>query len=587
MKKFTLLMASAAVAATAMAGQPVLVKNGDRASVQEVTADAKAVVAKTDVDKSTIVKDSYMETFKPVELTEAGDVRFRRPGNALYNGLRFEGEGLGYFNYMYGVVGVHGGLTFTNFTDDPTNSEWTWNDMLKEPNNFTRKSVDLSFGEPEYPESFIADVTLNCDGLEYDEPVTPGYRFGGNLNNFLFDQESNQYIGEYYGLTRYGYEFGGTTTQYMSYDATDATNYEASGIAKGWADVLAYFEGGYDDNSEGHITNAKIESIITSLPTPSSPYWMSKIWMWVQGEASDAAELQCNIYEVDENGNRNPNPVAKATSVVEKGKIYFVDFDIIAIDEEGFEVYEPFVSSKALIVEITGINKENNITKFTPVLGANTIMPIGASRNDYFSISAGVKISFEYDGQEIVDTYTCPYNYYADDTRSSLYVPAHYYIMFDIAFPYVTRADGTFGDFNVLLPEATAASGSVGVFPYYYELANMIDAGIMTAETEDDWFEFTVEPFDPETGVTAIKVDAEALPAGVESRTGSIVFSGMAQDFTVNVYQGAIASGLGSIVAPVKNGVEYFDVQGRKLQSAPATGLYIERAGDKVNKVIR
>lgn len=73
-----------------------------------------------------------------------------------------------------------------------------------------------------------------------------------------------------------------------------------------------------------------------------------------------------------------------------------------------------------------------------------------------------------------------------------------------------------------------------------------------------------------------------------EARVAQVNVEYKGKKLTLNIGQdGAAAAGINDVNAAENGAVEYFDVQGRKLQAAPANGFFLQRQGNKVTKVIR
>ena len=155
--------------------------------------------------------------------------------------------------------------------------------------------------------------------------------------------------------------------------------------------------------------------------------------------------------------------------------------------------------------------------------------------------------------------------------------------MFNVSFPYVLNADGS-KNYNVVVDNA-GGEGAICVEPFYYDLVGLIADEVVEVAQEGDWFDYEIGEADASTYQTSIFVDAEALPDGMVGREGYIRFTGMAQDFTIKVQQGDL-SGIKNVNA-AEAAVEYFDLQGRKLTNAPVNGIFIQRQGNQVTKVIR
>lgn len=73
------------------------------------------------------------------------------------------------------------------------------------------------------------------------------------------------------------------------------------------------------------------------------------------------------------------------------------------------------------------------------------------------------------------------------------------------------------------------------------------------------------------------------------TREGHVTVEYKGKKITVYVGQGGAGNdaGINDVNAAENGAVEYFDVQGRKLQAAPANGFFLQRQGNKVTKVIR
>lgn len=55
-----------------------------------------------------------------------------------------------------------------------------------------------------------------------------------------------------------------------------------------------------------------------------------------------------------------------------------------------------------------------------------------------------------------------------------------------------------------------------------------------------------------------------------------MVYQGYGLDFYITVTQGEVAGIDSIVVKPAAKGTRYYDLQGRRLQAAPANGMYIE-----------
>lgn len=122
-----------------------------------------------------------------------------------------------------------------------------------------------------------------------------------------------------------------------------------------------------------------------------------------------------------------------------------------------------------------------------------------------------------------------------------------------------------------------------------------------TAEVSDEIYfdDIDLDSFvDFEVGQITRKVDGDleqvVMPVLVEfsgeadDRYADLKASYLGKEVTLRVVQGnPVIAGIADVEAEGNGAVQYFDIQGRKLNAAPATGFFIQKQGSKVTKVIR
>lgn len=597
MKKFTLFAAVAALSvSSALAVTPVKTvafkAEPAKAEVSVVNADAKVV--------------NKLNISNRIEATEGeGDVTIEMNASyvpttdALYIG--FSPETYAY-SVSLGLTGIRGEAAFRNMTQGADAFTWEFN-----------KEVDIDAnGQPIYETITTNDVhgfmplepgqaytfptlkaTFGTDEVAYTSETGVYYFCGGALADWGFhnivDETSIDYT-QLFGVSPCSAVPGATLFPEYMISRPGASNYneeenDANGTSVNW---YAY------SSEEEVLSNMVITAYGTFIPAMPSPYQLNSAWAWINSvEAADAITLPISVYAIDEEGK------VDFDALLGQGELNFAagetPFTVmpgapIYMFEDGYAIDAPVCvpAGQAVMVCIEGLDNPN-LLRFDLVANDNTIFPITERANaDYlFPNHAYTFLDFTVTvpEQEPVQTSAMlqnPYLYYADDTRTSLIRPSDFAMYFDINFPMVANIEDGSANFTV---EAPVEGGEV-VVPVYcdYIIDALINENLVFVEASD-WLTVT-QAFDEAEQITNVTINAAALPAGEEGRTGYVVYEGYAIDFHITVNQGDVA-GIESIeVRPVAKGTKYYDLQGRQLQAAPAAGMYIESVDGKATKRI-
>lgn len=559
---------------------------------------------------------------------------YNPPINTFYSGATPDGVAFPYgmktgdgeddFVFMtIGLAGNKGYVPFVNMSTDATAYEWSYSYLGPNDDNYlpmTSEDKHL-YVDIEGPFStFTApDLTaFNGDQKSvYENPYTLQFYCAPSFD-VLGYYPSNNYTGfptegyaDYYGasacpvnLSQYGYTF---TAEY-SIDRDPASVYaeyyneNGTFIAFDSAIVSEYGED-YD------ISNVKLSEYMSTLPQQTQAYLMDQVWVHARYTSTADFSLTFNVYPVDEEGTIHTDKLIGSGEVVVPansvaGKTSMIVCDLYAVDEEGFPTSDPLVIDSEAAVTISGFNDPAVLT-FTPTFNGGTQYdPEGnedLSITDFFAPNASMVFTFDAvkkgsaEGTEPIEGFTawpCVVFEYGDydDTTKTEYPPywsgTDFNIFYNVMFPFVCNIDGG-TDLSVEVP--TAGGDVEYPFDAMFYIGELVNAGVMTVESDADWF--TVEAAQgviTENGkdyeVNQMNIHAEALPETEKGRSAVVKFRGYASDFDLVVKQGEVA-GISNIAAA--NGpAEYFDLQGRKLNSVPSNGLYLERQGNKTVKRI-
>lgn len=569
MKKTFTLLVSAAFAVSAFAVQPQVSQavsanqsiNAQVVKVSEATIanQAQAVKAQLPVVK-TDGESLYAHVYGPMATT-------------FYAGLD---AGLYGLNSAIGFTPAAGYTTFYNLTSGSTAQEWTWTVNGEDASTSTANELSLK-NIPGWQYYDVNMTVTNGTATSQWTPQASAYLCAGNNSYWGLKAE--------YGMTTYPGIHGGTRVSYMCYDpAQSEDGFAANGLYTGWNELFAELY----EVEEDQVTDVTFESFGQFIPKQASPYLVSTLWTWIKGSVSEDTELYVNFYPTNEDGVIDFSaPIAKGTAIVAAGEFSgCIEYSVLPVDEDGDELDEELVVNTGIFIAFEGLDENKAVQQFWPIYGANTSFPVGVRRSDVFFDNSYIRIAYKVDGEQKYWLDTCPYNYFEDDARTTLFGPCNFYVMMDVTFPFVQNINDEQNTSNYYVMEVPTDGGSVDIdLTSLYRLDAMIENGWLAQEQDGDWFDIELSNFDDSNWVTTFTITAPALD-GDKGRNGFVNFTGMAQDFTIEVVQG-MESGIQDVTAAATGATEYFDLQGRKLNAAPANGFFFERQGNKVTKVIR
>lgn len=530
-------------------------------------------------------------------------------GGAFYIGLT---PGFGLYKAFYGFTGIKNLIGFANTSSNASSYEWTYGyavdiDQSTETVIYDDKtSTDVNlFMELEPLNEYQAPILAANNGASTSsyQAAIDGYLAGRSATNWGFaepDPETAEIpYGDYPGVSNYGYKIQNLTSTYaFSYNTVDKVNYNENGVAKDWDD---YFAG----NQNVQFSNWKINAAVSYVPAKPSSYLLEDIYGHFFITTSEDITLTCNVYFLPtEEGQEMGAPVASGQLSIPAGDFPGEDddmpsFPIIALDEDGYETDMPLVvpALQPLYITLEGFTHPA-VTDFTlPTLKGyacpdadftwnlyNAMSPTHA----YFQMDVDVLRAGETEPTTMTTDCECPSAYYADATQTAVYYPTDFSLFYHVFFPVVANLDSDSKDYGTANFEVNVpAEGGSAIVKVASDFAitDLLEEGLMKSAVSDQWIQYQVNEVESEDGAyTQISIDVDALPAGENGRQGVIVFDGYASDFYIIVNQGD-AAGI-SNVAAANGPVEFFDLQGRKLNAAPANGIYLQRQGNKTTKCI-
>ncbi|MDE6427851.1 MAG: hypothetical protein K2K59_02750 [Muribaculaceae bacterium] len=632
MKKILMISGAALIAASAMGAAPAAkqaaIQGLHGAQMQRVDMTAKFIGSKGVTSAEALKKSSASLQNQKLSVKAAAAAAeegaaetlsaryYYPPINTFYAGTTPDGIGFPYYNQdqvflTWGLSGNKGVIPFLNLSTGAQAYEWSYdymgpNDMDWIPMTAESEHLPVVI---EGPYQMFTAPTLTAFAGSEQQSYTPEYvsrflcgpdfySFGLTPSNAFPDWDEAEGLADYWGVTTCPINIAvgkNTYTAEFTVDRNpapdDADYYNENGACTQFTNAInEVYSEKYD------ISNIRVGSYIAVLPEQTQAYLMDQTWFIPYYVSTADVTLKVTVYGEDEEGYIiTDKPLGSGEVILPahaQAGAEAVIVNLEAVDEDGFPTSNPLVIDGPAYVYITGFN-DPAISRFTLFFNGGTeYSDPEADIADYYACNAA--IAFEFDAKEkgVEDAETIhgsqiwQTDVFVYGRTAPYYGATDYSIYYNILFPYVTNADGG-QDMSVIAP---AEGGNIEYpFDAYFLISGLIEEGLMTAETDADWFTFEAvnAPVEIEGNVypsNQINITAQALPEGVEGRQAVIKFRGYASDFDLVISQGDVA-GI-SNVAAANGPVEYFDLQGRKLNNAPATGIYLQRQGNKTTKHI-
>lgn len=549
MKKSTLLLVALA-AGTAMSLSAA--DKAEKYSVKKTTSEASLMTQKQFVVKDVkklaspvIAKDSRYTPETAVAPKTSSDLNayYEVPDGMFHYGLTYDRKG---FDVDFVFGGAHVPVTFKNQSTGATSYVWTYTDPLTFDGDLTSNDENLTVTYPW--SSLTAPVLSASDGTNNDtyDPYTE-YKAGGvgYQGVYAFGGDTKDNSGAAAGITTTRMQAGseGYSSFYnYCYNVSGEEGFDPNGFRNAWNTAIF---------NEGE-TDVRLTSFCNIFPKPNSTYCISQLWTWASITASAETELECKIWEVDDEGKITDNLIAFGTAVIPAGEMSEMPvFDLKTIDEFGFESSDPINISTAIMVELTGFFQNPGITELSPVASCNNVYDPNSS-NPFINYRHAL-CKFEYkdaDGQDMISYFYNPWSYFTDETRTTLCAVTDWMFMLDAEFWWLDADEYEYhfpnegGSYDIdmygyrphALPDADGNE--------YYWSAEPVDP-----EADVDWLEISFDSqveFDPEanedayTGVTVATFTAEPLPEGVEGRSVDVKVSYPGAELVISLSQGVL-----------------------------------------------
>lgn len=545
----------------------------------------------------------------PAETAASKLAIFRSAQNAFYT--IYSPKYMGYQG-TFGFAGIRGRIGFTNLSNTQT-VEWEYGvygdgeqpDVVKSTDN--QLIVDL---EPmkrfTYPSLAAKFDDATVESAESD--IVQYYCGSSTWGWGFYPSESEEVnIDEIIGVGNCAGDVSTIDLDVMSLNRSDEKL--TNGVS---ADIAGALTQSYAQNGIT-VSNIAIKGYTAIIPQQTSPYLLHSLYLNFDSKATADYVLTANVYAINEKGQITDQLVGTGSVTVHSGDFPTTNaqgeatedipvFEMQAI-VDGQPVEEAPAIDGPVAVCIEGLDNPA-LTVFAPMFNAASQFPAAMSIDEvrecnmwpthaYMNYTFDYSVPGEGEGAEPTtgsseSMTSAPWIWTLNGSNNWL-VASDFLIGYGVEFPITMDLNTGKSEFAIELAAGTEGSIQVDAS---YDLAALVNEGVATIEkVNGDWFTFTADnedvQFEENTyPIYTINVTAEALPEGTSGRTGYIVYKGYACDFVVTVTQGE-ESGIQTVVTPVNGSkAQYFDMMGRKLNAAPAAGVYIERTGNKATKRI-
>lgn len=373
----------------------------------------------------------------------------------------------------------------------------------------------------------------------------PRFNFGGDygVQDMMLTQLNPAYsVGSFNGLTSAGaMEYGMVYFSIMPLGAT------------------------YFSDSE-----ATIDRFGAYLPAPAKTFGISAIAVRLVIDAFAAERMTFDIYEAEPISGKVTYQIGERLgggyldgSEIKADAQNYVDLILPVMEgEDGLES-ESFVNvDKGIVILIGGFKNDENTQVFMPIYVAPSSSPLF------------------YMNKNVVAEFSEPLSYVRYITPGSTnnagvkFTGATWAMQYIGQYATLLNGDEPEGYFDMDVP----AEGGGKTFTFNAYFANIAENGKFTGEGANDWVLFDVAELDENTYNQDVTVEVDPLPDGVEGRQTTVYVEICGAKQAINITQGTV-SGIDEVGADNSEVVatQYFDMQGRTLNAAPESGLYLKK----------
>lgn len=358
-------------------------------------------------------------------------------------------------------------------------------------------------------------------------------------------------------------------------DYSRVTSAGLFGLASNDAD--GFWKQGY---TEAGYTDFSVLGIAQVIAKPVVPYALSSVTVYAYVDCTAGAELSLTFYKVGEDGSLTvikeaTHKFAEAFSSATAGAYAEIPVKFTTEDEYGFEIDYQLIDHEILMV-VSGYDN-GGFTNFD-IPAAWAIMGTGAEVIEPLGLYG--LCSYTQDGSQVAGLKTFPY-YLAFNSAPGEYVyPSSALISLDMEYPYLQ----TF--YDLVSNKAVEAKSEYSI---NLEAGGYIFYGLYCSGAADDivisdypeWLQVEISDKTQDVdGLTGEYVEVGFAVADNATNVGEscdivLDYKGSKQTFHITHAAAGVESIAKDNVEVVA--VEYYNIQGQKLNAAPENGIFIQK----------
>lgn len=471
---------------------------------------------------------------------------FERPEGSLYLGYSPDAALL---NVPFALMPAYRESVWTNYSNDDS-KDFLWRYSVNGESG-TSKERDLVMPAVN-PSNFESWPTLQASaGVRVDE-----YN-GGSITGIKAGGDASIYLDQTIGVV--DFSVGNFNPVKLTWSAAVGQGQSAFGTGgeSFWAQMSNYY---YN----------KVNGIANVFEAPTSPYVFTQVIQAFEDFLSMGAKVACTVYRATDLGGGalrvEDEVIAQTTSITEKqitggGTTVIFNFD------------KPVVIDCPIAISIDGFDDAN----------LWTALPLAQALNHDSQKGYGFVILRNKNGNvewvEIAGAMSAN-----EDPSKNMEVS--FCMGMNAIFPYIHSNDG-----DVFVVENAGGKKSFDIETYWNP--NGAGAGAVdpkwTVTCSDNWF--TAETVvDDNTKTVSLNVTANALPADVKGRHGSVTISALGCEEVITVLQGEDVTAVdGMTIAGNVNGMDgVYTISGQRINSANAkNGIFLQKKNGKFEKVLK
>lgn len=471
---------------------------------------------------------------------------FERPEGSFYLGYSPDAALL---NVPFALMPAYKESVWTNYSNEDA-KDFMWRYSVNGESG-TSKERDLVMPASN-PSQFTSWPTLQASaGMRVDE-----YN-GGSITGIKAGGDASIYLDETVGVVNFS--VGNFNPAKLTWSASVGQGQSAFGTGgEGfWASISNYY---YN----------KVNGIANVFEAPTSPYVFTQVIQAFEDFLSMGATLACTVYRATDLGGGamriEDEVIAQTTNITEKqipggGSTVIFNFD------------KPIVIDCPIAISIDGFDDAN----------LWTALPLAQALNHDSDKGYGFVILRNKNGNvewvEIAGAMSAN-----EDHSKNMEVS--FCMGMNAIFPYVHSNDG-----DVFTVENAGGKKSFDIETYWNPNGAGKDAvdPKWNVTCSESWFKAETVVDDNAKTVT-LNVIAEALPAGVKGRHGSVTISALGCEEVITVLQGEDVTAIDGVMSEgVFNGMDgVYTISGQRINSADAkNGIFLMKKGGKFVKVLK